>query len=98
MLPTTPLSKYYFEHVLWNPFCQGVILVHTLSQGDSACRLQLVFKNGSAHFAADSIASQKASDGGSSAGQKAPSSEAVTSAASQIAAAVNKAGECHLSA
>ena len=41
----------------------------------------------------DSIASQKAPDGSLSASQNAPSEEAVTSAASQIAAAVSKAGE-----
>ena len=35
--------------------------------------------------------------GDSIASQKAPSNEAVTSAASQIAAAVNKAGECLIS-
>lgn len=49
-------------------------------------------------IAGDSIANQKASDGGTSASQKAPSSEAVTSAASQIAAAVNNAGKCLLNA
>lgn len=46
----------------------------------------------------DSIASQKAPDGSLSASQNAPSEEAVTSAATQIAAAVSKAGECLQSA
>lgn len=50
-------------------------------------------KSASLQCAGDSIASQTASDDGS-ASQKTPGSEAVTSAASQIAAAVNAAGEC----
>ena len=88
MFPVIPLLECGSTHFLSLLCC--IVIQHV------ACSLPSLLKV-SVLFAGDSAAKQKPSDSGESASQKAPSKEAATSAASQFAAAVNKAGECLVS-